>query len=125
MNAYNALTAPYYGLISLGNDCKTYLDKILILQERALRLIYSANTQHDAIPSGLFVKAKVLILNVLYYESVLNLMHDIDERNEWINILNLFSRTSNSHQYFTPRSSTSQYLVRIKGNKPKTKIRIK
>ena len=70
MNAYNALTTPYYGLISLGNDCKTYLDKILILQERALRLIYSANTQHDAIPSGLFVKAKVLILNVLYYESV-------------------------------------------------------
>ena len=89
MNAYNALTAPYYGLISLGNDCKKYLDKILI-QERALRLIYSANTQHDAIPSGLFVKAKVLILNVLYYESVLNLMHDIDERNEWINILNFF-----------------------------------
>ena len=33
-------------------------------------LIYFANTQHDAIPSGLFVKAKVLILNVLYYESV-------------------------------------------------------
>ena len=89
MNAYNALTTPYYGLISLGNDCKTYLDKILI-QEGALRLIYSANTQHDAIPSGLFVKAKVLILNVLYYESVLNLMHDIDERNEWINILNFF-----------------------------------
>ena len=108
MNAYNALTTPYYGLISLGNDCKTYLDKILI-QERALRLIYSANTQHDAIPSGLFVKAKVLILNVLYYESILNLMHDIDERNESINILNLFSRISNSRQYFTPRSSTSQY----------------
>ena len=123
MNAYNALTTPYYGLISLGNDCKTYLDKILI-QERVLRLIYSANTQHDAIPSGLFVKAKVLILNVLYYESILNLMHDIDERNESINILNLFSRTSNSRQYFTPRSTTSQYLVRIKVNKPKAKNRI-
>ena len=123
MNAYNALTTPYYGLISLGNDCKTYLDKILI-QERVLRLIYSANTPHDAIPSGLFVKAKVLILNVLYYESILNLMHDIDERNESINILNLFSRTSNSRQYFTPRSTTSQYLVRIKGNKPKAKNRI-
>ena len=34
-------------------------------------------------------------------------MHDIDERNAPINILNLFSRTSNSHHYST-RSSPSQ-----------------
>ena len=37
--------APYltYGLISLGNAFETYLDKIFILQKRALRLIYSIN----------------------------------------------------------------------------------
>ena len=34
-------------------------------------------------------------------------MHDIDERNAPINILNLISKTSNSHHYFA-RSSTSQ-----------------
>ena len=34
-------------------------------------------------------------------------MHDIDERNAPINILNLFSRTTNSHHQST-RSSTSQ-----------------
>ena len=34
-------------------------------------------------------------------------MHDINERNIPINILNLFSRKSNSHHYST-RSSTSQ-----------------
>ena len=54
-----------------------------------------------------FVNSKVLPLIFLYYQSVLNLMHDIDERNTPINILNLFSRTSNSHHYST-RSSTSQ-----------------
>ena len=54
-----------------------------------------------------FVNSKVLPLSFLYYQSVLNLMHDIDERNTPINILNLFSRTSNSHHYST-RSSTSQ-----------------
>ena len=32
-------------------------------------------------------------------------LHEIDERNAQINILNLFSRTSKSHHYFT-RSST-------------------
>ena len=90
---------------------KKYLDRILILQKRALRLIYSANRQDHAIP--LFVNAKVVPLNFLYYEAVLSLMHDVDERNAPINILNLFSRTSNSHHYST-RSSNSQnfYLKR-------------
>ena len=59
------------------------------------QLIYSANRQDHVIP--LFVKAKVLSLNILYY----------DERNAPIIIWNLFSRTSNSHHYFT-RSPTSQ-----------------
>ena len=46
------------------------------------KLIYSANRQNHAIPSGLFVKAKVLPLNVLYFESILNSkMYDVDERN--------------------------------------------
>ena len=41
VNTYNALVTPHstYGLISWGNACKTYLDKILILQKRALPLI--------------------------------------------------------------------------------------
>ena len=54
---YNALITPYlpYGLISWENACKTYLDKILIIQKRAQRLIYSANRQDHAIP--LFVNA--------------------------------------------------------------------
>ena len=69
------------------------------------QLIYSANRQDHVIP--LFVKAKVLSLNILYYESVLNFMHHIDERNAPIIIWNLFSRTSNSHHYFT-RSPASQ-----------------
>ena len=107
VNIYNALITAYltYGLVSWGNACKTYLDKIRVLQKRALLLIYSANRQDRAIP--LLLNAKVLPLNFLSCESVLNLMHDIDERNAPINILNLFSRTSNSHHYST-RSSTSQ-----------------
>ena len=53
------------------------------------------------------MNAKVLPLTFLCYESVLNLMHDIDERNVPINIMKLFPRASNSHHYST-RSSTSQ-----------------
>ena len=107
VNIYNALITAYltYGLVSWGNACKTYLDKIRVLQKRALLLIYSANRQDRAIP--LLLNAKVLPLNFLSCESVLSLMHDIDERNSPINIFNLFSRTSNSHHYST-RSSPSQ-----------------
>ena len=54
VNIYNALITPYltYGLISWGGacTCKTYLNKILILQKGALRLIYSANRQDHVIP---------------------------------------------------------------------------
>ena len=71
---------------------------ILILEKRALH-------RQDHVP--LFVKAKVLPLNILYCESVSDIMHHIDERNASIILLNLFSRTSNSYHYFT-RSPTSQ-----------------
>ena len=75
---------------SLGETAvKRICDKILILQKRALRLICPAIGQDHAIP--LFVNAKVLPLNFLYYESFLNLAHD--ERNTPISILNFLSRT--------------------------------
>ena len=39
---YQSLVYPYlsYGLSSWGQTSKTYLDKLLVLQERALRLIH-------------------------------------------------------------------------------------
>ena len=74
LNIYQSLIVPYitYGLISWGNACKTFLDQILVLQKRALRLIYFAETNDHAIP--LFVKAKILPIQFLYYESVCNRM---------------------------------------------------
>ena len=48
----------------------------------------------------------------MYYESVLNLMHDTDERNAPINTLNLFSRTSNSHYFNSTLSSTQNFYIK-------------
>ena len=52
LNIYQSLIVPYitYSLISWGNTCKTFLDQILVLQNRALRLIYFAETNDHAIP---------------------------------------------------------------------------
>ena len=75
VNIYNALITPHLTspmVLSLGETAvKRIGDKILVIQKRALRLIYSANRQDNAIPS--FVNAKVLPLNFLYYESGLKL----------------------------------------------------
>ena len=109
LNIYQSLITPYvtYGLISWGNACKTFLDQILVLQKRALRLIYFAETNDHAIP--FFVNAKILPLQSLYYESVCSLMYDVNKNTAPDNILKLFSRISSVHTYNT-RSSTSEHF---------------
>ena len=107
-NIYKSLiTYPYltYGLAAWGQVCKTYLNKILILQKRALRLLYLAAWHDHAIP--LFLETNVLPITFLYYESVSTLMHDINNDKAPANMLNLFQKTCNIHSYNT-RSSTSR-----------------
>ena len=99
-------------VLSLGEaPVKRISTKYLILQKRAVCLIYSANRQ-DHVISYSYVNVYVLPLNFLYYESVLNLMHDTDERNAPINISNLFSRTSNSHNYSTLSSTSQNFYIK-------------
>ena len=114
VNIYNALITPYltYGLISWGDacTCKTYLDKIPNPSKTYGTLnIFCKQTRSC---HSLFVNVYVLPLNFLYYESVLNLRHDTDERNAPINILNLFSRTSNSHYYSTLSSTSQNFYIK-------------
>ena len=65
-NIYKSLILPYltYGLVAWGNASKNYLNKIVVLQKRVLRLIYFVDRKERAIP--LFVNAK--ILNILETE---------------------------------------------------------
>ena len=72
--------------------CKTYVNKILILQKRTLRLLYFVDWHDHAIP--LFLEANVLPITFLYYESVSTLMRDINNNKAPANISNLFQKTS-------------------------------
>ena len=89
LNICQSLIHPHviYGLASRGQALKTYLNKILILQKRALRTIYFTDRREHAVP--LFADANILPLSFLYYESISNLMHDINNSNTPINILKL------------------------------------
>ena len=75
MQIYSSLIFPYtyYGIASWGQAAKVYLRKIVILQTRALRLMFFAGSGSHAIP--LFVSANVLPLNTLYFETVCSLIH--------------------------------------------------
>ena len=57
-----------YDLISWGNECKSLLDQILVLQKRALRLIYFAETNDNAMPFLLAQKI-YLYASSVYCES--------------------------------------------------------
>lgn len=55
----------------------------------------------------LFINAKILPLNFLYYKTLSELMHDASTASAPSNIRNLFTKTSSVHSYNT-RSSTSE-----------------
>ena len=59
LNVYKSLIVPYitYGLTSWGNASETMLNKVLVLQKRALRLIHFAQTREHTIP--LFLTGKL------------------------------------------------------------------
>ena len=97
LNIYRSLIAPYlsYGLIAWCQACKSYLDKLLKLQKRALRFIYFSDHNQHAIP--LFSKASILLLHFSHYELTANLMFDIRHRKAPRNIRDLFQDISNIH----------------------------
>ena len=65
LNINQSLITPYltYGLISLGKACKTFHDQNLVLKNRALHLIYFAETNDHAIP---FLSMQKFYLYSLY-----------------------------------------------------------
>ena len=101
LNIYQAYLT--YGLAILGQACKSYLDKLLKLQNEL-----------SALPFPLIVMCMqfryLLMLSLpikfLYYESIANLMFDVRNTTAPSNIQDLFQDISNVHSYNT-RSSTS------------------
>ena len=106
-NIYKSLILSYltYGLVAWGNTSKNYLNKIVVLQKRVLRLIYFVDRKEHAIP--LFENAKILPFTFLYYEAVCKWMLDVHNDSAPSDIMKPFARTSNIYTC-TTRSSTSQ-----------------
>jgi len=105
LTIYRSLVAPYltYGIIALGQAAKSNLRKILILQKRALRLMYFFPNRDHILP--LFISSNIFPINLLYFGTVLIFMHDVAHDSVPLNLKNLF-RSSN-----TRFSSAGNYYV--------------
>ena len=109
---YQTLIHPHlnYGLAAWGQASKTSLNKILILQKKVLRMMYFTDIREHAIP--LFIDADILPVSFMYYKTVANLMHDINNNNSPTNLLNLFEKNSTIHSYYTRSSRSGNFHVK-------------
>ena len=96
-------------VLAWGQACKSYLERILKLQKRALRFIYFSEQNQHSIP--LFIDACVLPLKFLYYELLANLMFEINHRNAPSNIQDLFQDISDIHPYNTRSSASNNFYT--------------
>ena len=90
LKLYWFLIEPYisYGLTAWRQAANSSLNKILILQKRAVRLMYFSDRRAHAIP--LFVRSGVLPLNMLYFKYLAILMYDISNNRAPSKISELF-----------------------------------
>ena len=93
----------------IGQAAKTHLKKILVLQKRALRLMYFSEPRAHAVP--LFISSKILPLQMLYAEKVSSIMFDVSCMNAPSNICDFFTKANSKHRHETRFSSSGNYYV--------------
>ena len=105
LTLYNSLLLPY---ISFGGQAaQCHLDNLLKLQKRAIRFNYFVDFQSSAIP--LFYSSNISQINILFNESIANLIYDVHVKKAPINICELFTYVDEHHSYNT-RASTNKNM---------------
>ena len=109
LNIYKSLIGPYlsYCLVIWGQTSQSNWSAILVLQKRVLRFL---DKREHAIP--FFVATNILPVDILFYENVRTLMHDVKNRAAPVNILNLFQNTSDIHSYNTRSSKSNNFYIK-------------
>ena len=94
LNIYRSLIMSYltFGITCWGQVYNTYLNKILVLQKKALRFMDFVDRKTHAI--SLFLDAKILPVSFLYYRSTAVLLHDTHTNAAPKNLVNLFVNVS-------------------------------
>ena len=111
LNIYRSLIQPHtsYVLAVWGQAAQSNLNKIFILQKRALRLTNFAPFKSHAVP--LFEFYNVLPLNFLYIKSICIIMRDVFNNKAPRNISSLFTLASDAHHYNTRCSQAGTFAT--------------
>jgi hypothetical protein len=98
---YFTLIHPHitYGILAWGNASKSVLNRTIILQKRAVRLINRATYNSHTEP--LFIHVKILKLNDQYEYEVALFMYDYVTNKLPISFHNVYRNTSKFYSYHT------------------------
>ena len=112
LNIYHSLIEPYisYGLIAWGQAANIYLDKVLILQKRALRLMSFADSKAHSAP--LFVHSRILPVTMPNYHSVSCMMYYINNYRVPSNISVHLTNSEQVYHHFTRFSAAGNLYVK-------------
>ena len=83
----------------------------MILQQRALRLIYFCKSKEHTVPS--FLESNYLPLPSLFFRDCSYLLYDINRQTAPVSILNQFVKTSQIHNYRTRSVSSDSFYVKL------------
>ena len=111
LTLYRSLILPYisYGICVWGHAAETHLHKLLVLQKRALRLMFFAEPRTHAV--SLFLETKQLPISFLLFEQMSLLMYDLHNNLAPDNIKNMFTKLSSVHSYRTRSVTNENYYV--------------
>lgn len=123
---YNTLSLPQlqYGILAWGNSNLSNLNKLLVIQNKSLRVINHSNSRAHARP--LFHKFNTLPIHELYKYHLGVIMFKYDRNLLPTSLSSLFTRNTDIHQYNTRnsrnlhfyRARTSKYLSTTKHQGP-------
>ena len=113
LTLYYALIYPYlnYGILAWGNACKTLLDRILLLQKKALRII--SNTDFRAHTDVLFSSNKLLKIHDIYSLQLGAFMFSLNNDELPLIFNSMFIKNKQYHSYPT-RLSGSFHLPKTR-----------
>ena len=102
---YSSLILPYlnYGVLAWGNTYQTCLDKLFLLQKKALRIVFNLHIR--AHTDALFLEHNILKLKDLYSFQLGQFMFKYNNNHLPKIFNNSFHRNSHVHKYPTRRSN--------------------
>ena len=108
---YQSLMFPYltFGLSAWGQAAQLHLNKLLLLQKRAICFMNFSKPRTHVVP--LFISSKILPINMLYFETMSTSMYDISNNSAPQNISTLFRKSNLIHPYKTRSSSSGNFYI--------------